>query len=310
MESGATASSPRNSPMAMRRPATAATAPSTAFSTSSSRTSSPRPAPIAWRSASSRRRSAPRAITMLATFAQVASSTMPTPPSRIRSSCLRPGDRSFVKGDDAGVGAVVVGAVGLLEAARNHGHLRLRGGKGDTGREACDDAQVVRGPARRVHGRFARQPDVGPRRIGKALRHHADHLGVPPVCQHRERGEIAVGREQARPERVAHDDGRRAVRAGLVLGERPAERRRHAERGKELPRDGVDAGDHRLAPADHRAAPSGGGSERREAGRALLPVLEVRCRDGDRPRPIRGFPERDDAIRVRDRGAPSAARRR
>jgi hypothetical protein len=134
-------------------------------------------------------------------------------------------------GADAGVGRGEF----LLQRRRDAAHVVGGGLEADAGRESRDDVQVMGVVVGEV-GR--REVDRGPV-VDVAIaedesgRHHPDHLVAVVVHQQRASENAGVAAVSPLPQPVADDHDRRA-RAILVVGERTADRRMHAEDDEEI----------------------------------------------------------------------------
>ncbi len=180
------------------------------------RTSRPRPAPIAARTAISRRRAAPRVNIRLATLAQTISSTQATAPRKIRSGRRRSPTRSWRRGTASARQSTVVVRVFPLQPRRDHVEILLRLLHGQPRLDPSDGTGVEAVSPRqaRLLG-HQRNPGLAPIGESEARRHHSHHLSGVAVHGDRAVHDVGLPPIAALPECVAEQNDPGAV--GLLL---------------------------------------------------------------------------------------------
>ena len=279
--------------LATTSPAAPPRTPSATLSVRSCRTSRPRLAPRAWRTAISLRRAAARASRRFARLAHAIASAMPAAPTSIARNptglpdCPNPAAlRRVGSSVRFSVPAVAVGKRGGFALHREvEGGLRLR--ERDARLQTSEDRQPAPPPpleveraelaGRQMRPRADRDPEIGRHaetRSAESGRRHADHGERGAVQLDRLARDRRIGPEARLPESLAeHDEG---FAGGFVGRREEASRgRTRAEHVEVVARDddAADSGRRIAAREAHLALPPGGQTlearRRRVADRAV-----------------------------------------
>ena len=273
---GASASRLDSAPLAISRPSAALSPHSSRLSTSSRRTSRPRLAPSAARTAISLERDTARASSRFATFAQAISSRKPTAASKDSSAGRTGRTTASIKGISLTAQPRLVGCnLGGPLGDRVHLLLRLR--QRDPRLQPAEHLQpvpevVLPGGVPEALGRehlhlLVVDEPVAVRDL-RPDRQHAHHAHRLAVQLDGLSDDLRPPAELPAPEAVAQDDDAARLHVPVLGQEVAAEQRLDPQRRQGLERDGQPLQSPGLAAGLERPATSGGRGQALKAGRA------------------------------------------